>query len=389
MKIAKITKKIIYVIKWFFGILFLLPFIIDLFDSKPNSYGVMLFFLIIALLLIPPCYRLIDKKIFTKIDKKYKETIKNIFFWIFSILFILISFSFFIGLSGFIGRLLMLVVLSCAIFLIPPLNKKLKRRIKIENLNTYLIIIMFILIVIAVASTSTPSSLKSEGNETKIEQIKRILSIKDIEKNINEQLPEGVKILLADKKQTITLFGNQIKLEPKDAVQFVEFYFKDNWLGDDYHDVQSDCAKVYRTIFGTQNQKNLKEWGGFTLKLVYLKVKGTDKDVYGHTYTKDMAESYMTLETYNKINWEGFNSNNLNKITPFRYKEKSFFKDIEDFQKQLDLIESTNMPSFPMMGMPMESSNVPADVCKEAEEQCSKYPDTCEMLDVLKMTGTC
>lgn len=268
-------------------------------------------------------------------------------------------------------------------------KKEMKKKLKKKNNKELIevgwcggiifIIICILLISLYAITISDPHSPIKEPEE------KALMTIKDFEAKINKELPKGSSVSIADASQTINLLNNNVKLNTFDLIVFYEFLFEGSWLRTDYSEVQEDCTNKYNFLF-KRIDRVLSEnslFSEFTPKLIYLYVKIEDKDDYGNTFVKNIAESYMTINTYKKINWKSFEYENLNKITPFSYKEKSFQKDWQDFKSNLESMQE----GFDGTGM---IEGAPSTLCSDAKEQCEQYGgNECEFYDMLKSTGAC
>jgi hypothetical protein len=151
----------------------------------------------------------------------------------------------------------------------------------------------------------------------------------------------------------------------------VTYYFKEQWLVDDYLGFLGDAEKIYKAIFTNSNQ----------IMQVQITAKQKYKDDYGKEQEKFLGRSLMTKTTADKISWEGFESSSLDKIASVSFYGDSFYKELTDLQNDLD-----NWQSVPNYGGGFGS--LPSSVCSDAKSQCQAYGE-CDTLDMLKSQGMC
>lgn len=87
-----------------------------------------------------------------------------------------------------------------------------------------------------------------------------------------------------------------------------------------------ESSTIFKQVFLLSN-----EIGEATL--VFYK---TERDVYGNPTDKLLGKVTLARSEYNKINWNGFSSKNLEKIGKVQFYGKSSIKELENLQKQLE-----------------------------------------------------
>jgi len=163
-------------------------------------------------------------------------------------------------------------------------------------------------------------------------------------------------------------------LNPDKTYKFsIQYYLKEEFLADDYYIVKSDATKLFRNVFPVS--KNIHDVEVITIKNV--------KDTYGYSQEKVLARSTMNRETFDKINWNGFEPQNLDKVTSVSFFGNSFLKSLEDFRNDLEDIQSgTYFPSGVI------SAGIPSSICGDASQQCQEYGE-CDLLNMMKSQGMC
>src|SRR3989338_4600499 len=152
----------------------------------------------------------------------------------------------------------------------------------------------------------------------------------------------------------------------------ITYYFKEQWLVDDYLGFMGDAAKIYQAIFTNSNQ----------IMQVQITAKQKYNDDYGNEQEKFLGRSLMTKSTADKINWASFESSKLDQIAEVAYYGDSFYKDLKDLQGQLESWQS--VPSY----SGGEFGYLPSSICSDAKSQCQAYGE-CDTLDMLRSQGMC
>ncbi len=197
-----------------------------------------------------------------------------------------------------------------------------------------------------------------------IEDLKKIYQIVgNLKTKVRNALPEN-KIINFD----FDLYNNQTD---KFVIE-ITYYYKEQWLVDDYLGFMGDATKIYQAIFTNSNQ----------IMQVQITAKQKYKDDYGNEQEKFLGRSLMTKSTADKINWANFESSKLDQIAQVAYYGDSFYKDLKDLQGQLESWQS--VPSYSSGGF----GYLPSSICSDAKSQCQAYGE-CDTLDMLKSQGMC
>lgn len=130
--------------------------------------------------------------------------------------------------------------------------------------------------------------------------------------------------------ETVVGEGNIIDVQfgdEKDGTLAVSiwYYFSAEWLTDDYLEAMDEAAAIYKYIYTSEVVSSVK----ITTIELY-------RDEYGNVQQRTLAESSMDKSTAAKINWEYFESQNLDDITHFEFYQDSLFKSLEDLQEELE-----------------------------------------------------
>ncbi len=197
-----------------------------------------------------------------------------------------------------------------------------------------------------------------------IEDLKKIyLLIGNLKTNVQNVLPNN-KIINFD-------FDGYNNQTDKFVIE-ITYYFKEQWLVDDYLGFSDDATKIYKAIFTNSNQ----------IMQVQITAKQKYNDNYGNEQEKFLGRSLMEKSTADKINWGSFDSSKLDQITQVAYYGDSFYKDLKDLQNQLESWQS--IPSYGGGGF----GYLPSSICTDAESQCQEYGE-CDTLEILKSQGMC
>lgn len=97
-------------------------------------------------------------------------------------------------------------------------------------------------------------------------------------------------------------------------------------LGDDYVGMLDESSRIFKQVFPLNYEID-------EATIVFYK---TERDVYGNPTDKLLGKVTLSRSEYNKINWNGFSSKNLEKIGKVQFYGKSSIKELEDLQEQLE-----------------------------------------------------
>lgn len=213
------------------------------------------------------------------------------------------------------------------------------------------------------------NEIKESYNEFKkiFEKIKEVYVLR-------ENLINKVKVSVPEISLISFELGNYNNQTGKYVVSIV-YYYKREWLVDDYLGFMGDASKMYKTIFPANSN----------VLLVQLTAKQKYKNNYGTTEEKFLARSLMDKVTADKINWVGFESGNLDKVTSVEFYGDSFYKDLVDLRSSLDNWQ--NLPSVGGIGI-SGIGGIPSSVCGDAKEQCQRYGE-CDLLSMMESQGMC
>ncbi len=133
-----------------------------------------------------------------------------------------------------------------------------------------------------------------------------------------------------------------------------------------------DASELFKAIFPLDSK----------IYQVQTIVKKKYTDDYGNKQEKYLATTLMTRDTYNKINWQGFESSKLDKITEVNFYEASFYKGLTELQELSDRLRSGGS------GVMMPSELGGMSFCSEFQQECQQTGD-CQGLKDMQGMGLC
>ncbi|MFH1824234.1 MAG: hypothetical protein ABH873_03295 [Candidatus Firestonebacteria bacterium] len=204
--------------------------------------------------------------------------------------------------------------------------------------------------------------------------IKEFYLLKENVKSAVADIIPNSKIKLVDVgiARNSTTVSN-VELQKGEIVVDIVYYYEDEFLVDDYERSANEFSNIYKNIFNVNRN----------IKLVLIKNLKKEKDAYGYYVDENLMISYMTRATFNKINWNAFESTNLDEVTSVSFYGSSIVKSLRDFQDILeDYVEISNS-----LGS-MSTGDMPSSICSDVESQCTLYGE-CEEINILKSSGIC
>ena len=134
-----------------------------------------------------------------------------------------------------------------------------------------------------------------------------------------------------------------------------------------------DSTKLFKKVFPIDNR----------IYQIQIIVKEKYKDNYGNNLEKNLAKVMMNKDTYELINWEGFESSNLNEITSVSFYGDSFYKSLKDLSNSMDGWQDSSNDFYPS-GINGQTPSL----CDDIELQCEEYGD-CELYEIMQQQGQC
>jgi len=183
------------------------------------------------------------------------------------------------------------------------------------------------------------------------------------------------------------IIGKYLYYYDNDSTKYVVgiiYYFKGEFLTDDYLQIMSDSSELFKETFSLNP----------SIYQVQTIVKEKYADEYGNSQEKYLARTLMDRDTYNKINWEEFKSSNLDKVAQVSFYGNSLYKSLSELRDNLQGWRDFSMGEIPTLWeMPILEEtptieNAPANLCDDAKIQCNQYED-CEVYNMLKAQGMC
>lgn len=171
---------------------------------------------------------------------------------------------------------------------------------------------------------------------------KGALEFKTIYKQTEQEVVEVFNKFQKQKKQRLELENNIKKLEnvidaevdkSKESIFVtVEAFYEPSLtdslmnLGDDYVGMLTASSRLFKQIFPFNKDTQ-------QIEIIFYK---KEKDVYGNSIKKLLGRVTLLRKEYEKINWEGFSSINLEKIGKVKFYGKSTTKELESLQRDLE-----------------------------------------------------
>ncbi|PIN79431.1 hypothetical protein COV16_04240 [Candidatus Woesearchaeota archaeon CG10_big_fil_rev_8_21_14_0_10_34_8] len=147
----------------------------------------------------------------------------------------------------------------------------------------------------------------------------QLLELRNTEKRITTSL----KTILGEDNVIDVQIGQN---DEGDYGVSIWYYFTSEWLTDDYLEAMDEIAAIYKTIFNSEK----------SITSVQITAIQLYRDEYGNVQQRTLAESSMDKSTAAKVNWDYFESQNLDDITYFKFYQDSLYKSLEDLQEQLE-----------------------------------------------------
>jgi hypothetical protein len=152
----------------------------------------------------------------------------------------------------------------------------------------------------------------------------------------------------------------------------ITYYFEDEFLMENYLNVMRDSSELFEEVFPVDSK----------IYQVRTIVKEKTKDDYGNDQERYLARTSMNRETYDRINWDGFEFTDLDSITDVSYYGDSWYRDLRDISDPYDNWDPGNYGGFSIIG------DMGFDLCEDAEIQCTTYGE-CDTLEILESQGMC
>jgi len=225
-----------------------------------------------------------------------------------------------------------------------------------------------------VSQTINLDEIEAIYRNLSIEAEKVVIQLKEIYDDAREQqqIINGISnaiLSVIDEERIISVNLERSENDPNKYVFSITYYFKDIWLADNYLQVMSDSSDIFKAIFPISPK----------IYQVQITVKEKYKDDYGYTQERYLARTMMNRDTYRRVNWDGFKSSNLDKVTSVAYYGDSFYKSLKDLQDTLESWETT-----PSIGGYQTIEGAPADLCSDVKNECLEY-GACDTYELLKV----
>jgi len=152
----------------------------------------------------------------------------------------------------------------------------------------------------------------------------------------------------------------------------ITYYFKDEFLADDYLRVMKDSSNFFESVFP------------ISLKIYQVQTTVVEKynDDYGNQGEKYLARTSMNRRTYNKINWDNFESNKLRNIANVIFFGDSIYKSLKDIEDVSQKWQNVYTEGFLGIG------GLSPSLCNDAKEDCAIDGD-CDTYKLLNSQGIC
>jgi len=189
---------------------------------------------------------------------------------------------------------------------------------------------------------------------------------------LQNKIEQSIKKVIPSENIISVNYGNYNNDLNKITIS-IAHYFEEEWLVDDYLNVMMDSTKLFKKVFPIDNR----------IYQIQIIVKEKYKDNYGNNLEKNLAKVMMNKDTYELINWEGFESSNLNEITSVSFYGDSFYKSLKDLSNSMDGWQDSSNDFYPS-GINGQTPSL----CDDIELQCEEYGD-CELYEIMQQQGQC
>lgn len=187
--------------------------------------------------------------------------------------------------------------------------------------------------------------------------------------NLNNEIKEAISKTI-DSSRIIKFNIYDYKTEEGKLFISIIYYFKGKFLSSNYITTEYDAAGIFKSVFPIYGD----------IEEIEVISKESYKDDYGYTQERYLSKISMNRDTYNQIEWGGFEATNLDKITPVSFYGNSLYKDLKDLQAQMGQYQSGSYPGV--------TDDLPSYVCSDAKTQCQSYGE-CETYEMLQSIESC